>query len=96
MSAPAALAEIFLDNPMEVGNYNNFKDALDKRKGISLTRKKELLDLYCLIPRDHFKFIFPRQPNTIRMMDNLSVDLAISGRIAKGNNRRDWLQAYCA
>ena len=96
MSAPAALAEILLDNPMEVGNYNHIKDDLNKRRWISLDRKKEVLDLYCLIPRNHFKDIFPSQENTAKMMDNLSVNLAITGRIAKGNNRRGWLQLYCA
>ena len=37
MSAPTALAEIKLDNPIDLKSYNKFKAALDKCKGISLT-----------------------------------------------------------
>jgi len=96
MSALAALlAENMLDNPMDVGSYNKVRAVLDnKRKGISLTRKKELLNLYCEIPNNHFKDIFPQQNNTTRILTNLSTDLAIAGRIAAGTARRGWLKGY--
>jgi len=96
MSALAALlAENMLDNPMDVGSYNKVRAVLDnKRKGISLTRKKELLNLYCEIPNNLFKDIFPQQNNTTRILTNLSTDLAIAGRIAAGTARRGWLKGY--
>ena len=46
MSAPPVLAKMILHKPMEVGSYNNSKNALDKHRGIILTIKKELLKIY--------------------------------------------------